>query len=267
MIGILVDVTKCSGCYQCVDACVQAHPLGEETPLPQHAPDGLSARRWATIIAQPEGRHVRKSCFHCLDPSCVSACPVGAMVKTPEGPVIYDPKRCMGCRYCMMACPYGVPRYEWDRAVPYVRKCTLCYERLQEDKLPACVEACPAEAMLFGDRGELLAKAHQQIRMEPARYIPKVYGEHEVGGTSLLYLSDIPLDFLGFHGDPGLEPLPELTWAWLGKTPAISVGMTALMAGTFWIIKRRMQMEAARVKIEAVSSAETQLEGRSERDE
>jgi formate dehydrogenase iron-sulfur subunit len=267
MIGILVDITRCSGCYQCVEACVQAHHLAEETPLPQHAPDGLSARRWAAIVAQPEGRHVRKSCFHCLDPSCVSACPVGAMIKTPDGPVIYDSKHCMGCRYCMMACPYGIPRYEWDQAVPYVRKCTLCYERLQEGKLPACVEACPEESMLFGDRGELLAKAHQQIQMEPARYIPRVYGEHEVGGTSLLYLSDIPLDFLGFHGDPGLEPLPDLTWAWLGKTPAISLGMTALMAGTFWIIKRRMQMEAARVKIEAISPAETQLEGRSERDE
>jgi formate dehydrogenase iron-sulfur subunit len=267
MIGILVDVTRCSGCYQCVDTCVQVHHLGEETPLPQYEHDGLSARRWASIITQPEGRHVRESCFHCLDPSCVSACPVGAMIKTPEGPVIYDSNRCMGCRYCMMACSYGVPRYEWDRAVPYVRKCTLCYERLQEGKLPACVEACPAEAMLFGDRGELLAKAHQQIQTEPARYIPRVYGEHEMGGTSLLYLSDIPLDFLGFHDDPGLEPLPELTWAWLGKTPVIGFGMTALMAGTFWIIKRRMQMEAARVKIEAVSSAQTQPEGRSEKDE
>jgi formate dehydrogenase iron-sulfur subunit len=267
MIGILADVTKCVGCYQCVEACAEAHQMGEERSLPQHSPDGLSARRWATILARPEGRHVRKSCFHCIDPACVSACPVGAMAKTPEGPVIYDPSRCMGCRYCMMACPYGIPRYEWDRTIPFVRKCTLCYERLQEGKVPVCVEACSEGAIVFGNRDELLAEAHQQIRAEPVKYIQKVYGEREVGGTSILYISDISLDFLGFQGDPGQEPLPDLTGAWIGKVPGIGIGVTALMAGTFWIIRRRMQMEAAGVEVENLSSAETPAKGGSEADE
>jgi formate dehydrogenase iron-sulfur subunit len=260
MIGILADVTKCIGCYQCVEACAEAHQMVEERPLPQHSPDGLSARRWATILAQPEGRYVRKSCFHCLDPACVSACPVGAMAKTSEGPVIYDPSLCMGCRYCMMACPYGIPRYEWDRTVPYVRKCTLCYERLHAGKVPVCVEACSEGAIVFGNRDELLAEAHRQIRAEPEKYIQKVYGEHEVGGTSVLYVSDIPLDFLGLRGDPGQEPLPDLTRVWIERVPGIGIGVTALTAGTFWIIRRRMQMETARVEAEIASPAEAPAE-------
>ncbi len=258
MIGILVDVTKCIGCYQCVEACAQAHHLGEDLLLPQHSPDGLSARRWATIITQPGGRNIRKSCFHCLDPACVSACPVGAMVKTPEGPVVYDSKRCMGCRYCMMACPYDIPRYDWDQAVPYVRKCTMCYERLQEGQWPACVEACPEKAMVFGKRDELLAEAHQRLRVEPGKYIQKVYGEHEAGGTSVLYVSDVLLDCLGYRGNLAQEPLPDLTWAWLNKTPVISFGVMALMAGTYWVIQRRMQMAAARPQGK-VTSVETHL--------
>jgi formate dehydrogenase iron-sulfur subunit len=260
MIGILADVTKCIGCHQCVEACAEAHQMVEEQPLPQHSPDELSASRWATILAQPEGRYVRKSCFHCLDPACVSACPVGAMTKTPEGPVIYNPSLCMGCRYCMMACPYGIPRYEWDRTIPYVRKCTLCYERLHAGQVPVCVEACSEGAIVFGTRDELLAEAHRQIRAEPEKYIQKVYGEHEVGGTSVLYVSDIPLDFLGFQGDPGQEPLPDLTRVWIERVPGIGIGVTALMAGTFWIIRRRMQMETARVEAETASPVEAQAE-------
>ena len=131
MIGILVDVTKCIGCFECVDACVQLNNLGEEISMWQHKPDGLSGRRWTTIVEQPGGHYVRKFCRHCLDPACVSVCPVGAMQKSEDGPVIYDGNICMGCRYCMMACPFGIPRYEWDKTAPLVQKCTLCYERYQ----------------------------------------------------------------------------------------------------------------------------------------
>jgi formate dehydrogenase iron-sulfur subunit len=264
MIGILVDITRCVGCYECVEACAQVHRLGEDLPLPQHSADGLSARRWVTIITQPGERSIRKSCFHCLYPACVSACPVGAMVKLPEGPVVYDPRRCMGCRYCMMACPFGIPRYEWDQAVPYVRKCTLCYERLQEGQQPACVEACPQKAMVFGERDGLLAEARQRLRAEPGQYIQKVYGENEVGGTSILYISDISLDVLGYQGDPGQEPLPDLTWAWLDKTPAVSFGVMASMAGIYWVIKRRRQMAAARAQVNVASVGTHLTKGQTE---
>jgi formate dehydrogenase iron-sulfur subunit len=192
-------------------------------------------------VARPGEHYVRKQCRHCLEPACVSACPVAAMQKTPEGPVTYDSSRCMGCRYCMMACPYGIPRYEWDSLAPVVRKCTLCYERLQSGLLPACVEVCPEQALLFGPREELLAEAHDRLKDQPELYLPHVYGEQEVGGTSVLYVSDIPLDFLAYHDQPGQKPLPELTWAAMSKVPPVALGMTALMAGTYWIIERRMK--------------------------
>jgi formate dehydrogenase iron-sulfur subunit len=247
MIGLLFDVTKCVGCFACVKACAEANNLGPDLPAPQDSPDGLSSRRWSTIVDQPAGHYLRKQCRHCLEPACVSVCPVEAMQKTAEGPVIYDNSLCMGCRYCMMACPYGIPRYEWAQAIPYVRKCTFCYDRLQSGRQPACVEACPEQATIFGAREELLAEAHYRLEAFPNTYVQKVYGEHEVGGTSVLYISDVPLDHLGVNGPPGQEPLPDLTQAWLNNVPPITVGMTLLMAGPFWIIKRRMRLAEARM--------------------
>ncbi len=245
-VGILVDVTRCTGCNKCVDACVTANQLGDLKHIPQQEPDGLSAERWLAITESPEGGFVRKSCRHCLDAACVSVCPVGAMYQTPEGIVLYDSQKCMGCRYCMMACPFGIPRYEWDSATPLVRKCTLCYERLAEGKIPACVETCPEQVLAFGERSELLAVAHERIKQSPNKYLPTVFGEFEVGGTALMYISDVPLDFLGFNGAPGETAYPELTWEWLSKVPAITVGAAGLMTGLFWIIGRRMQVEIAR---------------------
>lgn len=246
MIGILVDVTRCTGCNQCVDACVRANGLGDASPRPQQAGDGLSAERYAAIVHSPEGQPVRKFCRHCLEPACVSVCPVGAMIKTPEGPVIYDKSRCMGCRYCMMACPFGIPRYEWDTPNPAVRKCTLCYERLQDGQIPACVESCPEQALLFGEREDLLALARERIGESPDRYLPQVFGETESGGTSVMYLSNVPLDFLAYNGPAGEAPLPELSWNWLSKVPALSLSTAGLMTGLFWIIGRRMQADESR---------------------
>ncbi len=248
MIGILVDTTKCTGCSECVDACVEANSLGEEVHQAQQVGDGLSARRWSAIVESPEGTPVRKFCRHCLEPACVSVCPVGAMYKTEAGPVIYDSRKCMGCRYCMMACPFGIPRYEWEKTAPLVRKCTLCYERLQQGQIPACVEACPEKALVFDDRDELLKQAYSRIAAEPGKYLPKVYGEREAGGTSVLYLSAVPLDFLGLNGGPGEAPLPDLSWNWLSKVPGLALSTGGLMTGLFWIIGRRMQAEEARAR-------------------
>ena len=258
MIGILIDVTKCIGCNQCVDSCTQVNKLGLAIPASQDTPDGLSAQRWISILKQPGGHNIRKQCRHCLEPACVSVCPVGAMHKTGDGPVIYDSKKCMGCRYCIMACPYGIPRYQWSEAAPLVSKCILCYGRIQEGQLPACVEACPEQAAIFGDRDELLAEAHQRLQAEPDKYVQKVYGEREVGGTSVLYISDIPLEFLGFQGDPGEQPLPELSWGWLSKVTPLALTTTGLMSGLFFVIGRRMQVEDARAASDQSSQAEEQ---------
>jgi formate dehydrogenase iron-sulfur subunit len=164
------------------------------------------------------------------------------MKKTPEGPVIYDSDRCMGCRYCLMACPYGIPRYEWEKPVPYVRKCSMCYDRLLEGKQPACVESCPEKAMAFGSRADLLEEAHRRIAADPRTYQNRVFGETEIGGTSVLYISDIPLDFLAYKPELGEKPLPELTLAALLKVPPLMLGMGAVMTGVYWIIGRRMKL-------------------------
>jgi formate dehydrogenase iron-sulfur subunit len=245
-VGILVDVARCTGCNQCVEACAETNQLGASDFMIQHSPDGLSARRWSSIVESPAGGFVRKFCRHCLEPACVSACPVGAMYRTPEGVVLYDSQKCMGCRYCMMACPFGIPRYEWESPTPLVQKCTFCYSRLEQGELPACVDTCPEGVLTFGERSELLALANQRIQEAAHIYLPIVYGAHEVGGTAVMYISNVPLDFLGYHGAPIEEPIPELTWAWLSKVPAISIGVAGLMAGFYWIVERRMQADLAR---------------------
>jgi len=245
--SILTDVTMCIGCEECVNACKKTNNTGDDKPWRwQRKIDDLSANRWTTIISRPQKHYVRKQCRHCLEPACASVCPVGAMHKTPEGPVVYNSKICMGCRYCMMACPYGIPRYTWAESVPYVRKCIMCYDKIMSGELkePACVTACPTKATIYGNREDLLALAHQRIEEKPNLYINKVFGEHEVGGTSVLYVSDVDLDFLGWKKEMDKEPLPLRTWAYLNKVPAVFFGVGALMYGVYWVIDRRMQLQA-----------------------
>lgn len=247
--AILTDTTLCTGCETCVHACKQTYKLGRDRAWRwKDKIDDLSSTRFTTIITRPGGHHIRQQCRHCLEPACVSACPVGALQKTELGPVIYDEYRCMGCRYCMMACPFGIPRYKWESDVPYVRKCIMCYDRLKDGEQPACTEACPYGATIFGTRAEMLAEARERIKKNPGKYYPNdnpiIYGEHEVGGTSVLYLSDISLDFLGWRPHLGDEPVPALTWGALRKVPPVAIGVAAAMAGIYWVIGRRMKLQA-----------------------
>ncbi len=243
--AILIDTTRCKGCELCVAACKQENDLGRDRPWRgQGAVDQLSATRFSTVLRQPDDWFVLQQCRHCLEPACVSACLVGAMQQSPEGPVIYDGDKCMGCRYCLMACPYGIPRYQWDTAAPLVRKCTMCYHRLEEGREPACVEACPEEATILGSRPQLLEEAHRRLQANPTEYIQRVYGEHEVGGTSVLYISGFSLDFLAWRPTLDERPLPELTWASLKKVPPVILMMSGLMAGVHWTINRRMRLAA-----------------------
>ena len=248
---ILNDVTKCIGCEECVAACKKINGLPQEDPPPRvgHSEDGLTADRWTSIVRLPEGVNVRKQCRHCLEPACVSVCPVGALKKTPEGPVTYDKSLCMGCRYCMMGCPFGIPRYEWNSVNPSIRKCVMCFDQLAEGKIekPECVKACPKEATSFGTRDEMLTEARRRIGADPGLYIDHVWGEHEVGGTSVLYISGIDLSFLNWYGagDPGNQGLPDLTWAAMRKVPAEFIGMGTLMTGIWWVIDRRMRRQRA----------------------
>jgi len=243
MIGILTDITKCIGCLKCVSACKQANGLEREVPRIWQKSDGLSANNWTSIMLREENHFVRKQCRHCLEPACTEVCPVGALYKTPEGPVIYDAGKCLGCRYCMMACPYGVPRYDWDKAVPYVQKCIMCYDRIKEGKQPACTEACPTGATIFGDRDEIIAEAKKRLKENPDKYINRVWGEHEIGGTSVLYISDIDLDFLALKPDLGNRSLPSTTELAMKSVPFAFVGMGAVMYSINWIIKRREKLQ------------------------
>lgn len=240
--AILTDVTKCIGCAQCVVACKETYNLESDVPRRWHKEDGLSAENWTSILrktAETKQSYIRKQCRHCFDPACSSACPAGALYKSPEGAVIYDRSKCIGCRYCMMACPYGIPRYEWDEPVPYVKKCILCYPRLLEDKQPACTEACPTGATIFGDWDDLVKEAHSRIKSDPERYIHQVWGEKEIGGTAVLYISDIDLSFLSYGKELGTRPVPKATeTAMVSVLPAF-FGMGAIMTGLHLFTERK----------------------------
>ncbi len=240
MYGILIDVTKCTACEKCVNACTEYNGLDALKADRDRAvtSDGLSANRLSTVLKVDEKRFARKSCMHCLEPSCVSACLVGGLTKLPDGPVIYDSDKCIGCRYCMLACPFHIPRYEWDKTIPFMVKCNMCVGRLADGKQPACVEACPEGALVFGNRDRLLSEAHSIIKKYPARYHNHIWGENEFGGTSVLYISDVDLAALGW---PRFEPksIPSLTEPLIHKTPFIGLGVAFSLVGLNWIVKRR----------------------------
>jgi formate dehydrogenase iron-sulfur subunit len=244
--GILNDTTLCTGCERCVEACKQENHLGQDLPRRwKQSIDDLSSTRFTTIVRREGSRFVRRFCRHCEHPACVSACIVGALQKTAEGPVIYDSSKCIGCRYCIMSCPYGIPRYDWESSTPCVRKCTMCYPRIRAGKIPACVEACPEKATIWGSREEMIREAYHRIKNNPKRYLQAVVGETEVGGTSVIYISDIPLAFLGYKPELGDQPLPDLTWSAISKVPALILGIGGLTTGIYWVIERRMKLSAA----------------------
>ena len=230
--GLLLDTTLCTGCGACAAACK------EQNSLPLAIEDRTTAYTWTTVQSRA-GVNVRRMCMHCLTPTCVSVCPVGAMRKTEAGPVVYDAERCIGCRYCVQACPFDVPKYQWDRAIPVVGKCVMCAPRLAKGEPTACASVCPTGATLFGERDALVAEAKRRIATEPGRYVDHVYGLDEAGGTSVLMLSSVPFGALGLRENLPHEPLPGLTWNVLSKVPDIVLLGGTLLYGIYWITKRR----------------------------
>jgi formate dehydrogenase iron-sulfur subunit len=244
--AILTDLTRCTGCEACVWACKEANGLSRADGAKKLAATSL------TVIERQRGIPIRRQCMHCLEPACVSVCPVGALQKTAEGPVIYDSSRCIGCRYCMIGCPFGVPTYEWEKPLPLVRKCTMCFaDRVAKGLQPACTAACPAGATIFGDRDELVREAERRIAADPDRYVDHIYGLHEAGGTSVLYLSDVPFATLGFRIPSGTDPYPRLTWEILSKLPNVVSMGGVLMFGLWWVIRRRQALAGKDGRAEA----------------
>ncbi len=241
--ALLIDITKCIGCQACVWACKEANHL----PDTEKEEKELSATAY-TVVKEKEGVYFRRLCMHCNDPTCASVCPVKAFEMTKEGAVIYDPKKCIGCRYCIQACPFGVPTFEWQKTNPLVRKCNMCIQRQRQGKIPACAQVCPMEATIFGERDELLKVARKMILQNPDRYVNHIYGEKEAGGTSVLMLSNVPFEKLGFPTNLTDEPLSDLTWKIISKIPNYVVISGVFLYGIYWIINRRMELAELRNK-------------------
>ncbi len=252
--SFLIDTTKCTGCRGCQVACKQWNQLkAEKTEFfsgeGYQNPPLMSEFTFTRVKfkdyqknGQNEFAFYKEMCMHCNEPACASVCPVGAFRKTIEGPVIYDAKRCIGCRFCMVACPFGVPKYEWSKAFPLVKKCTGCYSRVKEGLHPACATACPT-AITYGSREEMLKEAQKRLKNKPERYYPAIYGKNEAGGTSVLYLTHQPLDELGFK-PVTQRPLPSYTWQALRFVPGIFLTVGGTLSAVSWFQQRKDRIKA-----------------------
>jgi len=261
--GVLLDTTVCIGCRKCEWACKNINKLPTE-PIESYEDKSVfkKMRRPSagayTVVNQFENPkspekpyYVKYQCMQCIDAACVSACIVGALKKDAKtGAVIYDPWKCIGCRYCMVACPFQIPAYEYDNALtPQVRKSTFCYQRLSKYQgRPACVEICPVQAMTYGKRSELIEIARQKIRTYPDRYVDHIYGEHELGGTAWLYLSGKPMTEMGMKKF-GERPIPTYTEPvqhGIFKHFVPQISLFALLGGIMWLFKKRDEVEGKR---------------------
>ncbi|SKA64017.1 Tat (twin-arginine translocation) pathway signal sequence [Desulfobaculum bizertense DSM 18034] len=273
-LGVLFDATECIGCRKCEEACntVNNMPAPEQpfSDLKVLDTERRPTEKTLTVVNkyQPKGLEhpvFRKlQCMHCKEPACASACFVKAFKKTPEGAVVYDASLCVGCRYCMIACPFNVPAYEYDEPLtPRVMKCTMCHPRLKEGKLPGCVEACPKQALTFGKREDLIKLARKRIEQYPDRYVDHIYGETEMGGTNWLYISGAPFSEIGMREDLGVTSAPELTSGALALVPMVTGLWPVLLTGVYAMNKRRDKI-AEEEQNEAVSSALAQAAEKAE---
>ena len=255
--GMLTDLSLCVGCRKCEWACKDANGLDGQIPIEAYADTSVfeQVRRTdadnLTVVnryppAVPGGHpiDVKKQCMHCFEPACASACLVAAFRKTPEGAVLYNEDVCIGCRYCMIACPFFIPAYSYDDPFhPAVRKCTMCHEKVaREGGVPACAKICPEEAITFGKRSDLLVLAREKLTHNPGKYVNHIYGENEAGGTCWLYISPKPFEELGFRMDIGNTPYPELTKGFLSSVPLVLTIWPALLMGAYAFTNHREKL-------------------------
>jgi formate dehydrogenase iron-sulfur subunit len=243
--SVLVDLTRCTGCRGCQVACKAWNERSVKPTAQQGTyenPPALSSECYTRIrfmeskgADAPVWDFAKDQCLHCKEPACVTACPVGALVKTGEGPVSYQFDRCIGCRYCMVACPFEIPKYEWEKTMPWVQKCTFCAERIKDGMEPACVKTCPTGTMFYGEEAEVMAEAKKRLSAGKGKYVQQIYGEQEVGGTAWTYISDRPFEEIGFNTRVGNKPLPNYTWAHLSKIPLEIVGFAVVLGGLAFI--------------------------------
>ncbi|MBI5532420.1 MAG: 4Fe-4S dicluster domain-containing protein [Deltaproteobacteria bacterium] len=266
--GLLHDTTLCAGCRACEHACAQVNGLPKPTAAVGDASVFAHERRTTdkalTVVNRyvaPEGArpgvYRKQQCMHCNEPCCATVCLVKAFTKTPEGPVLYNPDVCMGCRYCVTACPYYALAYEYDDPLkPRVMRCTMCYARIKEGKNPGCADACPTGAILFGKRSELLEVARDRIRKDPGRYVHRILGEDEFGGSSWLVLAGMDFARLGLGDlvDATTTPLPEIATSYLSVVPLVITIYPGLLMGMHAFSKRKEEV-AHQERVAAVSEA------------
>lgn len=271
-IGVLVDTAACVGCRHCEWACKVAHNI--QTPELDSYSDNSVYKNYRrtesnalTVINQFENDknpllpiNVKTQCMHCEKPACVSACIVGAFSKLEDGSVVWSDDKCIGCRYCMVACQFQIPTYDYDRSIdPHIRKCDLCPERRSKGQLPACVDICPNEALVFGKRSDILKIAKDRIKRKPDVYIKHIYGEFELGGTSWMYIAgknfeDLKMPALGPNPAPGIsETIQHGIFAYF--VPPVT--LYALLGLMMWVTKRKKQEEADK---KAESEAEDDID-------
>ncbi len=233
--GVLYDSTLCVGCQTCEFACAKANGLPEPTDSPEIGVLRKTNEARRSVIngfnTSKGELYVKSQCMHCNEPACTAACLTQAMQKTKEGPVIWRGEKCMGCRYCMVSCPYDIPKFEYFSSNPEIKKCDMCHDRQLKGKMPACVENCEAGALLFGKRRDLIKEARRRIQENPDQYVDQIYGEKEAGGTGFLYLSSVPFNELGFNTKIQLTSYPSLSKGFLYSVPTVFVLWPALLLG------------------------------------
>jgi Fe-S-cluster-containing dehydrogenase component len=253
--GLLVDVVRCVGCRACVTKCKEANGKPADVRSVQgasyDAPVDLNAqtltvvKRWG---GERETGFVKAQCMHCVHPACASVCMMQALHKGEHGVVEYDVTKCVGCRYCQIACPYNVPKFEWASLTPKIVKCELCRHRYKDGKGPACAEVCPRDAVTFGKRGALLAEAKRRMAERPDAYQKTVFGETDGGGTNVLYLSPVAFQTVGLP-ELGAEPAPSLSETVQGGiyqgfvTPVVLLGALSVVT---WKNRRAAKKEEER---------------------
>jgi len=269
--GLLHDTTLCVGCRSCEAACAEVNELPPVDVQLEGSQVFDTTRRTTETSLTVVNRYLEASddrppvyrklqCMHCNEPCCATVCLVHAFEKTPEGPVVYHPELCMGCRYCVMACPYYALAYEYDDPLtPKVMRCTMCYDRIKEGKLPGCAEACPMGAITFGERDELIQVARERIRKHPDRYINHIFGEHEFGGTSWMVIAGESFGDLGLDEGMTTEPLPAIATSYLGVVPLVVTIYPGLLMGMYAFSQRQKQV-AKDEREEAVAKAVAQTE-------
>lgn len=236
--GFLIDASRCIDCRACLVACSVENNVPMKSTRIWIKDSGVTGE-----FPNLERHTAPFHCMHCIDPSCVSACTVGALQKNEDGIITYDNEACIGCRYCMYACPFEVPHFEWDQQFALITKCDLCVSRLGEGEAePACAATCPTDAIQFGKREDMLAMAHNRIKDESSRYVDHVFGEHENGGTSTFYISPIPFEQLGFPSTETMEsPAHFNRIATEEGTPIIAVGAAIGMTGIYLAIEHNQK--------------------------